>query len=72
LALTVEEFWIMFLVLIFSDTIESIQKVYTVSDREVLYNVIHYTTRRGESFCTSACETQPAFMGVLTCLRPVV
>jgi hypothetical protein len=71
-ALTVEEFWIMFLVLICSDRTESIRKVYTVSNREVLCNLIHYTARKGESFPTAAHKTQPVFMCVLTCLRPVV
>jgi len=72
LASTVEKLWIMFLVLILSDTTESMRKVYTVSDREVSYNLVHYIARRGESFPTSAHKTQPTFMCVLTCLRPVV
>ena len=65
-ALTVEEFWIMFLILKFSHITESIRKVYTVSDWEVLYNLIHYTARRGESFCISGHKTQ--ITGVYVCI----
>jgi hypothetical protein len=56
----------MFLVLIFSDTTESIRKVYTVSDGEVFYNLIYYTARRGESSPTSAHKTQ--ITGIYVCI----
>jgi hypothetical protein len=45
------------------------QKVYTVSDREVLYNSVSDTSGRGESFPSSALKTEIAC--VYVCIGPL-